>query len=353
MAQTHLALVQPKTGPLAFVGVVMPYKPPIDKIVALMILQGRNDLPIETITYWKRNECAPEDFARWRDEHLYPLDAGDRKYHTARVGSACEFVVKEFGIALGDDGIGKVVEMINHNNKWGSLKKRPYAIAHMLREMYELSDVEAHHIEVISKTVEVVEAYVRVEDGEVHQSVEGLDEVLADLVEKFKGCDNAPLTLGRYLRDLWILGETPSDLRQKIAFWTDGADKLQKKYAEAKEAFEKLDLKSHEFTAGGKRGVVIRTDDRFLAGAVIRSGRYAIRMIVGSAGNTVITTLGLDLSTMSKELAEKEPGRWYYQERQATLINGGPQYVGVRATSLSPVRLIGLLQKHLAQPKKK
>ncbi len=346
---THLALVAPKLGALNFTGAAMPWKPPIDKILALCLLHNQSEQPLETLDYWKQNECPPEQFADWRDLKIYPIDIGDRKYHKAGVGSASEFIVKEFGLKL-TDGFQSLVSMINENNKTGNLKGRKFAVAHMLREMYELEDSQELHLEIIRKTMDVLEAHARVVNGELNQPEEGLSDALPDLVEQFAGCNNAALTLGRYLRDLWLLGEEPAEIRSRIDFWLNGWGEVQARLAKGVEAFNKLS--PLDWSAAGTKGIALHTDDRFLAKAAIKSGRYGIRIIVSGTGHTVISTNGFDLSKLHAALEKLEPGRWYYQAKMGALINGGPQYVGVEPTGVGSQQLIGLLKMHV-QPKAK
>ncbi len=349
----HLALVHPKTGDLVFKGAALPYKPPIDKILALTILNNINDTFLESIEYWKRNECAPEQFAHWRDAQIYPIDIGDRKYHAAGVASATEFLVKEFGLEL-TTGFAKLIEMIARNNINGYLKKMPFAIPAILRQMYELSNADSFHMLIIRNVMDVIEAHVSVADGKIARSEEGLNEALPELVEHFSICNYQPLTLGGYLRNLWLLGVETAVIVEKVAFWSNGKTESEARLAFGKEKFDALPVRDW-FKAGSFKGIVVKTDDRFLADAAIRSREYQIRIIVGSDGHTVISSnasSGVRLGQIAEALAAQEPGRWYFQEQMGALINGGPQYVGVESTKLSSARIVGLLQKHL-NPKAK
>jgi len=353
-AKTHLALVQPKTESVEFVGGVLPYKPPFDKIFALVLLNQKSQTPIEQVRYWIRNDCPPEQFAQWRDEKLYPIDIGDRKYHQALfqgkpVGSASEFVVRHFGLELTDAG-QRVLEMVNKNNKTGYLKAYKFAVPHIMRELYELRDDEDFHIDVISNTTAVIDAFTEVENGTIAQSEEGLEEALPDLVAEFAPCQYQPFTLGRYMRDLWLLGNNPADIRDKLTFWTKNWSEVQQRLAAGREAFQKLSLREHDIA--GTKAVIISSDDRFLAKAAIKSGKYGIRIIRTGAGHTVISTNGYDLQRVFDSLRGKEPGRWYYQPKMGALINGGPQYVGVEPTAIAPQELLKLLQAKVS-PKQK
>ncbi len=347
--KTHLALVQPKKGDTTFTKAVLPYKPPIDKIYALQILQAKNLVPIEGVAYWTSNDCPPEQFSEWTNSSCYPIDIGDRKYHLAGVRSASEFVVKEFGIEL-SAGSQKLLDLINENNKSGKLKNYKFAVAHMLRELYELTDDEDFHIEVIMRAADVIQMCIAAEDGKIVQSEEGFSESMQDLIEHFAGCNNSPLTLGRYVRDLWLAGFEPTAIREKVSFWTERWAEVQARLAEGRETLAKLS--PVEDQVAGTKVVVLKTDNRFLSKAAIKSGRWGIRIIVQGSGHTVISTNGYDLGKLHGVLQKIEPGKWYYQAKMGAMINGGPQYVGTEPTAIGWKQLIGLMKMHV-QPKKK
>jgi hypothetical protein len=347
----HLALVHPKSGPTTFTGAAVPYKPPIDKIVAYYLLLAHNDLPFDSVVYWTRNECSEKQFAKWRDERICPIDIGDRKYHEAGVGSATEFVVTQFDIQL-SPAQNRLVEMLNKNNATGNLKQGGWdAIAFLLRELYELTDDQQFHFKVMDKAAHVVMCFTQVEDGQIAQPLDGLEEALPDLVERFKKTVHMPLTLGRYVQDLWLLGNEPAQIREHVRFWTDGAAELQRKLAEGRKAFDELQPKD-EFFAKGNKGIVVKSDDRFIAKAAIKCGDYMIRIIRTAAGHVTISTNGLDLGKVAEELTRREPGRWYYQAKMGALINGGPQYIGVQPTNLQPRHFIGMIQQYLTVPQR-
>src|SRR5579859_5575766 len=195
----HLALRYPKSKS-PFEGAVMPRRPPIDKIAALYLFNTANS-GVRGLVFWTENECSPEQFAKWRDERTYPIYIGDRKYHEAGVGSATEFVAREFGIEL-TPGVTRLIDLLNKNNLRGTLRHQAYPIALWLREFYWLGDSSDHEFDVIAHATHVIDAFVRVENGEIGRSIEDFETVFGDLIVQFKGCQDGPMTLGRYLRDL-------------------------------------------------------------------------------------------------------------------------------------------------------
>lgn len=347
----HLALRHPINAETNFVGVALPRKPPIDKVVAATLVMYRNSKPLELIEFWNDNKVAPEQHALWRDAHIYTIDLGDRKYHQAGVKSSAEFVATHLGMLdTLTPGFQKLLDMVNRNNATGYLRGMKFSIAYIIREAYELKDDEAFHVELVSKAMNIAESYALVENGNVIQSVENLEEVFPDLVDKLRKSMDSPLTLGRYLRDLWALGEGANDIRAKIGFWLDQFAAVEKRAAEAEITLS--NLKPKPWSVAGRAGIVIRSDDHFLLKAATRNRQWGIRIVVTGPGHTTISANGLDLTRVAEVLQRLEPDRWYFQAQMGAIINGGPQYTGVLPTELSVTHLIQMLQAKV-QPEAK
>lgn len=353
MAQAkHLALVSPKSAP-SFVGAVLPFKPQIDKVAALVFLVDSNKIDVSHVTYWKRDDCPPEQFAAWRDKGWHPIDIGDRKYHRAGVPSATEFVAKEFGIPL-TSGRAKILELINENNKTGFLKGMPFSVAHLMREFYELDEWnEDFHLEIITRAADVIQAFMVVENGEgLGRSADDYasHDALDDIVRQFKVCNYQPFTLGRYARDLFTIGVDYEEIVGRIEFWTTNRNRVREAQKKGQELFQNLNPLDTFFVGSRnkKKGIVLRTDNRYIVRAAMKSEEYPIRIVVDSNGNTVISTTRISLAALAEELKSREPGLWYYQKETCALMNGGPQYKGMQPTKLRPSRLIALLQEFVA-----
>ena len=355
----HRALRFPITGNTAYIGVVLPAEPPIDKVFAAMLVANRNSVSLQTIEFWANTRATPEQFRMWRGAGIYPIDLDDFKYHEAGVKSASEFVAVHLSMmtmtAEGmvsnlTPGVQKLMDMINKNNGSGYLRGMKFSIPYIIREAYKLKADDAFHADLVSKAIDVLESFAAVENGTIARSVENLEEALPDLVDMLRKSMDQPLTLGRYLRDRWVLGDEPGDIRTKVGFWLDQFNAVEKRVAEAEKTLS--GLQTRKWSVAGFAGVVLKSDDHFILKAATRSRQWGVRIVVTGPGHTTISTNGLDLSKVNEVLQRLEPGKWYYQAQMGALINGGPQYTAVEPTGLSTEHLIQMLQGKV-QPKAK
>jgi hypothetical protein len=337
------ALNSARQTKLTFTGVVMPWKSPIDKIAALAMLLRHNNASLETLEYFTRNDISDREIAVWEGNKVYPIDIGRRKYSQANVGSATEWLAKQYSLEL-SHGERVLVNLINKNNKSGFLKNFKFAVPRLVRELYELDESESWALTVINAAVDVVNAFLNA--WEMGSRNDLMDADLQRLATKLSESAGEPLTLGRYLQDLWKLGESSEAIQQKIEFWRNGERRLQEERTRANAEFRAIENRE-EFDACNVRGIVLHTDDRFLADAATRTRDYGIRIFVQHDGHTVVSTNRFQLGALYDELQRRERGRWYYNREMGVLINGGPQYTGVVATDIQPLELIELLRKHV------
>lgn len=336
-------------------GVVMPFKPPIDKIAAAAIAQMHNPGPFRSVEYWMQNDVPESMYAHWAAEGILTIDLGQDKYHVAKVGSATELIVKRYGLRLTDGG-RKVLELINNNNRTGNLKGNYMAIAHILREMYELNDFEAHHLQVVTHVMYAVETFIRAFDKKERRPSDGMSPQLLQMQQNLKRCNDAPFTVGRLLRDMWDMGANEADIAHHVCFWIDGFAQLVQERKRGERDFEMLERKGLDtFQAGKFLGIVLRTNDRFLVRAAAKAQehgqeKYGVRLIVNSDGHISVTTYGRNISAFAAQVKGLEPKEWYHQDKTGSIINGGPQYRGVQPTKLKPAQLVELLQKHPPLP---
>lgn len=358
---TDFALHHPITAETEYEGVVLPNKPPIDKVVAATLVMFRNSKPLTSVTFWDDNQVPLEKFGEWRDAHQYPIDM--MKYHEVGVASATDYTAIHLGMVEWTKGVGvtasnltpgfeKLRLMINKNNKKGHLRAMKFSVPYLIRETYELKgDDTDFHAELVSKAMDIVQSFATVENGAVvARSIEELEAALPDLVSRLRPSMDQPLTIGRYLSDLWFLGTSPQEIREKVEFWLAQYDAVANRLAEAEKTLSKLQPK--KWSAAGEAGIVLRSDDHFLLKAATRSRQWGIRIVVTGPGHTTISTNQLDLSKMYEVLKRLEPDRWYYQPNMGALINGGPQYTAVEPTGYSTEHLIQMLQSKV-QPKAK
>lgn len=337
---------------LPFVGAILPNKPPIDKVAAYELVGMHCAQRLSAVNFHDTNEFADEEIQQWEKDGILPIDVGGRKYH-GQAGSATEWVVKRYCLPR-TKGVEELLELINDNNgneknKGGFLKGYAFSVPGLIRKLYELKDEETWHAEVVWAAGDVVNAFVKVANGDVVPQHEPPDGDIILLAKEFAQDKEKPLTLGQYVANLWSLGESSDVIVEKLAFWQDALRRLNEIYAWAKAEWRQLQgdkqkLSRLEFKAGKHRGIILRTDNRALVNVVTREGHYAIRLIVSSDGHTTIATNRLDIAKLNEAFAEREPERWHYNRDMGALLNGGPQYTGVKPTRIPGDEIITQLK---------
>ncbi|MBI2625425.1 hypothetical protein HYW68_00030 [Candidatus Parcubacteria bacterium] len=346
----------------AYRGVVMLHKPPIDKIIALVLYERTLGMALGVAEFWRTVTCSPEQMLRWELGGLIPVDIGDEKYHRTRFGSASEraaaFIRRELS-----PGESRVVALANENNRTGSLKGSPTSVAWSVRELYEF--VGRDHREIIRRAAEVIHAFIRVEDGDGKhdgsRTKEGLASAFPVLCEEVAKSNFAPFTAGRYLRDLWLLGYEPEE---SVRYWLHAWHLARAACEAGRKAYEEIKRQTKPFEAGVFRGLAFSTrgisfaigqesvlGDRFIVKASgcdkDGAGRPPLRVIKNPDGHgLIIGGRGVDFSALSAALEAGERERWFYDEGQGNLQNGGQQYTDVPPTRFSLEELVELLRKH-------
>lgn len=342
-----------KSG-LVIHGAMLPYKPPIDKVAAMLVIQTHakeQQVQINDIKFFKANERSEELLRRFEAAGLYPIDIGARKYH-GQAGSATEYVVRDLNIPM-TAGLATLIELLNHNNKTGSLKNQPFSIAHLVREFYELADDDAWQYEVLLAAAHVVEYFVEALDAKVRRTrSEELHPELKELAQKVQHSGDNPFTIGRYLKDMWVVGAPVEEIKQRVSWWITNREENKKLIKGGETAWMMLDYDKYTFMANQIKGIVLETDNRYLVRAAIKDKKYPLRLIKRSDGHMTISTANLPMQETAEYLMAREPGRWFYQSAMQAIINGGPQYVDVKPTEISTDEMVKIL-KDFALPHSK
>lgn len=341
--------VQDTTEVEGFRGTVSPYCPAIDEISAIYLVERLQKSPLNEIEFCGSPECSPEQTDAFISQGYFPIEIGDMNYHAAKVGSATEAVAENIGHSGENRTAGekKLFAILAEENLTGYLKHYPMSVVWMVQELYHLPHYTA--LDLVDRTKDVVHFFVtdidRRATGNLPSRDDGsLETEFPDLVGIMKECQFAPFTVGRYLRDMWRVGEPTDQIREKITFWTTAWDRFQEEYGKAKnEEWPKIGKIKFSLD-NGLAGTAIETANRFVSKIGVRTVGILINRNPNT-GHAVFMSSKLNLSALKKELDRLEPKRWYYHQSAGNLINGGPSYPGVTPTGFSLEELVGLVQK--------
>lgn len=329
------------------------YKPKIDEIAGMTIRVKRNkstggtfDVAFHKSQYFDHNDLREANL-----NGTYTIDLGGDKYHD-KTGSSTEMVVNDLygSVANAPIAIQRLVAMVNKNNQNGHLKSGSNRVAHILRELYELEDGEEWHFAVAEASVHVVSTWIDAYHANGEPVMNGEVRVLAD---KFKANAEAPLSLGEYIRNMVLLGDSAEKIVKRIAFWESGLARLTESRTNAKSLYSRM--RHDTFSAFGLRGIVLTGEagNYFVAGCARKD--YRIIITRNDAGLVAVTAMGFDLEMMYRSLALDETGQWYLVPTggQSVVMNGSRQYADTLPTRKKTGELIRLLREKAVPHQKK
>ncbi len=320
------------------------YKPKIDEIAAMTVRVKKNQstggefaVEFHQSKYFTKDELLEANL-----DGIYTIDLGDDKYH-GKTGSSTEMVVNDRygGVDKAPVAVQKLVGLANKNNQNGHLKAGQNRIAQILRELYELEDGEDWHLEVVAASVHVVSTWI---DAYHAKGIPVMDKAVQALAEKFKANAEAPLSLGQYIRNMSLFGDSSEQILERLSFWEKGLARLAEARAGAKELYAQM--KHDTFSLYGLRGILLtgKAANYFVAGCAMKD--YRLLITRNACGNVTINARGFDLEHVYRSLALDEIGQWYLVPTggQSVVMNGSRQYQMTPPTKKRMGEIIRLLR---------
>lgn len=332
-----------------FRGVVTPHNPRTDEISAIVVMERILGKSITEIKLWGHPECSWDKIDEFTAQGLVPIEIGETGYQTLGLGSATEAVAVMLGREKDQltPGEIKLVEMLARRNRNGYMNQFPMSLPRILKDLYDLPRYE--ELDLISRFKDVIHAFLEDEDREDSFEPDKAGHEITrfqDLVVATVHCQFAPLTPGRYLRDLWRRGESADQIREKVSFWINAWNCWQEAFRNAQHEWPRSD--KLRFTFNGLDAAAIRTSNRFFSKICFNKeqpGKVDLLIIQGPSGHTAIMARKRNISVLNRELNQLEPGRWHYHQSAGSLINGGPMFPEVTPTSQTISQLAGLVSK--------
>ncbi|OGN05864.1 MAG: hypothetical protein A2746_00715 [Candidatus Yanofskybacteria bacterium RIFCSPHIGHO2_01_FULL_44_22] len=285
----------------------------------------------------------------WEEQGLFPIDIGDEKYNRGSAGSATEMVMNILKL-VPSVAEKKLIEILRRNNKTGYLKSFHFSVSWLIRELYELDGYD--QTEIIERAGRVVHAFLAVEDmAEAATEVDSATdtEPLRVMRDITKNCNDAPFTVGRFLRDLERLGHPVDEIRKECEWWFGGFSDVKTVLEKAQDEYAAMP--KTRFPAGNFRATFVTTNNYFVSKVAARDPETDILLVRRSTGHTAFLPRELDISDLAREIKALEPDdRWYHHQGPGQLINGGKVYGGAeyeaaKPTALSNEKLTELLQR--------
>jgi hypothetical protein len=342
--------------------IVLPARPPIDKLVAYKRVQldREDDVRLE-VAFCDVNEPTPMHLMVWGrscspDQAPYLLDVGSKKYH--KLGSSAAEVEKMLADTENTRIYNRLVNLINENNRTGKLKGYRHSVAKLIREAYHVMlNADLSQEVVFDHGMDVVNAFF-FPKNQREWSALFTDADYSKLKELWDGfnvseAEILPFTLPLYFKQLFMSGRKEGEIVEKISWWIDKA----KRIAAAKYAAQKKQYFCKPFNMpNGKQGCLTHVKSHFEAGAaqyqLTGSGKFAVGIFRNELGQVHIKTSfkhkGISLKAVYDVLNEIEPGRWYYENRfnngqSEMLMNGSDQFTGIVPSNIPDHLLINIV----------
>jgi hypothetical protein len=346
--------------------VVVPARPPIDKLVAFKRVQLdlRDEVRLE-VAFCGVNEPNSEHLALWQSNCSagrtpYLIDVGKKKYH--KLSSSAAQVEKMFSDTQSGSIFNKLVELVNQNNKSGFLKERRYSVAKILREAYHVMNGGEYSQEVVfDHGMDVVNAFFFIQNRREWNTLFNDPQYLKlrelwygfNVIEK----EILPFTLPLYFKQLFTSGRSEAEIISSITWWLDKAQRV----ASAHDSARNKTYRPRLFHIQRKAAGLIHINGHFEAEAAqyqwVGSGKFVIGIFRNDLGQVHVKCSvkhkGIDLYPFFVELKKLEPGKWYLEQRFKgipMLMNGSSQFFDVTPTTLSDDDLIEMASRLVKLP---
>ena len=334
---------------MIFTEVVLPRWPSIDPIAAYAIFQRavqHRSLKINFIN--KDTALSNNDIKVLLQKGILPIGVGkgrtykDEEDKNDKLDSETAVLVRYLyqAVMIGRDNVlDEFVQMLGKDNllnKSRLSKSQPFSTGWIAHQAYRFG---CDHAEVVRRTAHVVQilldaAREKIKRGRLDLSIrDGAHHTaaMALLPEGASRTHCGPLTVSRYIRDMFLLGYSDDAMIACVQWFIQIHDKAKMRQATADHMARTGSFDTFQLAGKPKVGLWIESDDPYLMTALARL--YDLVVMRSSKGNIIVMTNGFDLSCVAHELARKETC-WYYDELRNVLANG-TESVHVSPTNLS------------------
>ncbi|MDP3769860.1 MAG: hypothetical protein Q8R40_02905 [bacterium] len=349
----------------------MPNRSTIDRIAAREILERVVGRPLTTRFMNQEIMLSDADLKALADAGTFSIGVGksrtyrDREINGRKFGSETAIMIYELRqsnlIPATDPVLDEFAKMMDRNNKDGYLVHQPNSVNWDIRQGYRLSvdpteiGFTFDHEEVVRRAGRVIRAFINASEMAGKRDKETLERAKNALALKLLPEGNArihcgPMTVSRYIRDMFVLGFTEHEMLDNARWFVDihnrakARQQLAKQLVDAQEREGAIKFDTFPLGLHDERGTQVDSDDPYLTEELV--GRRHLVAIQSSKGNVIIMSKKtFDLSGVGKALSDAEPGKWMYLPGSQNIVANGTEGVEVTPTGLSKAtiqKFIGL-----------
>ena len=331
---------------MAFSEVMLPNRPVLHHVAALHVLEAAIGRPLEITFVNQSISLSDDDLYNLSNRGIFPIGVGSgRLYKDRGFGSETAVIVHELrsvGILQEDKVLDDFVTMMDLNNnhqsrQGGYLRRQPYSVAWIMRQGYRLgndsSEVEflSTDEDVVRRVMHVVAVYLEANrhNGGINLGLR--EQVMrtpamqllpsGDTANKGPRNHQGPMTVSRYIRDMFVLGLSEDEMLEKAGWFVSVHDRAKERQAAARKRIDAGGFSMFELSDyATETGIWVDSDDPYLLEELAKTKNYPLVVMRNSQGNVIIMSVMFDLSGCASFLSHEQC--WYYQASPQFLANG-------------------------------
>lgn len=320
---------------MAFSKAMMPHRSTLDRATALYLLETAIGRPMEIQFVNQTISLSDDDLNVLSDEGIFPLGVGrGRTYRDRGFGSETAVIVHELRSAckLSTENavLDNVIAMMDADNRNGKFRRQPYSVCWIMRQGYRLGHDPSEtgytftDEEVVRRGMHVVAVYLEANQHNRHINLGMREQMMRTptmqlLPEGGPRNHQGPMTVSRYIRDMFMLGLPEDDISQRVKWFVRVHDRAKERQAAAKNLVEAGGFDIFELSSYREVGTWVDSDDPYLLENLAKNRPLVVMR--RSNGNVIIMSTKFDLSGTASALMNREQC-WYYQASPQILANG-------------------------------
>ena len=332
---------------MAFLEVMLPNRPVLHHVAALHVLEAAIGRPLEITFVNQSISLSDDDLYNLSNRGIFPIGVGSgRLYKDRGFGSETAVIVHELRsvgkILQKDKVLDDLVTMMDLNNnhqsrQGGYLRRQPYSVAWIMRQGYRLgndpSEVEFSSTdeEVVRRVMHVVASYLEANRRNGSINLGAREQAMCTAaMQLLPGGDTAnkgprnhqgPMTVSRYIRDMFVLGLSEDEMLEKAEWFVRVHDRAKERQVAARKRIDAGGFSMFELPGYTESGTWIDSDDPYLLEDLAKTKSHPLVVMRSSRGNVIIMSVMFDLSGAASLFLSKEQC-WYYQASPQFLANG-------------------------------
>lgn len=339
---------------MPFTTVLISKRPTIDRIAAFHMMEKalRRSLDIQfsdhTIT------LSDEELLFLAEKGTLTIGVGQGRTYRQRemsgkkYGSETAIIIYELSmlspsyIFYNDRVLKNFIQMMDRNNNDGYLRRQPYSINWIVIQAYRLGHDSSEKNfmftdqDVVRLGVHVIKVYLEclsLREFDLSSREQVMQTPAMSLLPKKARGHQGPMTVSRYIRDMFMLGESENEIYKRADWFIRVHDRANERQKRADRVAQSQEFSQFIIGSSGNICVWIESDDPYLLWSLAK--HYDLVVLRSSNGNIIMASRLYDLSMVANTFMSAEPGLWYHEPDNLTILANGTESVEAQPTNFS------------------